>query len=619
MEPQEPLVSIDEHKCKSCYACIRACPVKAIRTNPDKDMPEVIPSRCIGCGSCFKTCSPAAIRYRNSVGQTKALLTSAGATLAITSPAISGEFDDITDYRKFVQMIRQLGFTYVIEASFGADLVAHKYLELINNFRGKYYITANDPTVVSYIQKYKPALINNLAPVVSPMVASAKVARELYGKDIKVVYIGPLISSKDEAANLDDDGRIDAVLTFGELRQMFRDENITETTLEFSDFDPPRGYKGALFPLPNGILQAADFDENLLTSNFITVVGRNAMLRSLDEFEKHVDIIQRHLNVFYTDMLLGPGMSKRGDKLVRETYVIKYVNRRLQNFFRIEWFEQLQRFLSLNLSRQYAPDDQRLEIPSESDIQEALRQLNKSSGETIDCHKCGYNSCRDFAISMLQGFATPEMCVTNTTRKDIQHARSLKLANEKLAEAHKALETTEQKVRDEHQQAIIASEIANSVLQKLRAGVVIANRELKVLQTNPSLINILGDDALSVNEVIPGLTGADLKKLVPFELYKLFEYTQSSGETVENRDIRFGENIINVSIFPITPGDVVAAIIRDMSAPEVQKAEVINRLSDTIDKNLEMVQKIGFLLGENAAEIEKMLNSIIEFYRNANK
>jgi hypothetical protein len=51
-----------------------------------------------------------------------------------------------------------------------------------------------------------------------------------------------------------------------------------------------------------------------------------------------------------------------------------------------------------------------------------------------------------------------------------------------------------------------------------------------------------------------------------------------------------------------------------MQAPEVQKAEVIKRVSEVIDKNLAMVQQIGFLLGEGASDIEKMLNSVISFY-----
>ena len=56
-----------------------------------------------------------------------------------------------------------------------------------------------------------------------------------------------------------------------------------------------------------------------------------------------------------------------------------------------------------------------------------------------------------------------------------------------------------------------------------------------------------------------------------------------------------------------------------MRAPEVQKAEVIRRVSEVIDKNLEMVQQIGFLLGEGASDIEKMLNSVIKFYEQDKK
>jgi GTP-sensing pleiotropic transcriptional regulator CodY len=56
-------------------------------------------------------------------------------------------------------------------------------------------------------------------------------------------------------------------------------------------------------------------------------------------------------------------------------------------------------------------------------------------------------------------------------------------------------------------------------------------------------------------------------------------------------------------------------VIRDLFSPEVQREEVINRVSDVIDKNLEMVQKIGFLLGEGASDTEKMLNSIVESFR----
>ena len=72
--------------------------------------------------------------------------------------------------------------------------------------------------------------------------------------------------------------------------------------------------------------------------------------------------------------------------------------------------------------------------------------------------------------------------------------------------------------------------------------------------------------------------------------------------------------MLNVSVFVIEKDKIVGAVIRDMSAPEVQKEEVVKRLTEAIDKNLSLVQQIGFIMGEGAAETERMLNSIIESY-----
>ena len=64
-----------------------------------------------------------------------------------------------------------------------------------------------------------------------------------------------------------------------------------------------------------------------------------------------------------------------------------------------------------------------------------------------------------------------------------------------------------------------------------------------------------------------------------------------------------------------TKDKIVGAVIRDMSAPEVQKEEVLKRLTEVIDKNLGLAQQIGFILGEGTSETERMLNSIIESYK----
>src|SRR5512133_2968742 len=167
------------------------------------------------------------------------LLSSPSKTAALIEPSLASEFDDITDYRKFVAMIRKLGLDYVHEVSFGVDLVAASYAKLFRKAEGKYYITANCPSIVKMVRKFHPDLVPNLAPLVSPMIATAMVVKDLYGDDVKTIQIGPCIDAKDEALDYRDGKLVDGVLTFIELRQMFEEAKLTERSVRMSDFDPP--------------------------------------------------------------------------------------------------------------------------------------------------------------------------------------------------------------------------------------------------------------------------------------------------------------------------------------------------------------------------------------------
>ncbi len=263
--------------------------------------------QCIGCGSCVTDCNSGAIAYRSSVDDATDLFNSGEKIAVIVSPSISAEFKDISDYRKFVAMIKSLGAAYVHEVSFAVDLLAYKYINLFNDFKGRYYITSNDPVVVSYVSKYRPNLINNLTPVVTPMIAMTRIVRNMYGADIRIVYAGPEIATKEEALQFKDESRVDVVLTFQELRTLFTTHHIDESTLEYSDFDPPLSYKGSLYPLRNGLVQAGDIDENALTANVVTIEGKRQMIEAINEFEKSISLIERHFYITYGNSLEGPG------------------------------------------------------------------------------------------------------------------------------------------------------------------------------------------------------------------------------------------------------------------------------------------------------------------------
>jgi Na+-translocating ferredoxin:NAD+ oxidoreductase RNF subunit RnfB len=615
------LFSISEEKCINCFACVRVCPVKAIEVKAEKNFAVILPNRCIGCGSCLTICPVNAVNYSSSKEEVKGILNAGGKIAAIVAPSISGEFVDITDYRKFVQMIKALGFTYVCEVTFGVDLVAKEYKNLFDAFKGKYFITTVCPVIVSLIEKFHPELVNNLAPIVSPMISTAKVIHKEYGNDTKVVYIGPCIQNKEEAKLFEGAGKIDSVLTFMELRELFDEFDIKESKLEYSEFDEPIGFKGSLLPIANGLLQAENIDEDLLTGKIITTEGRNNVLDAVRQFESSAEIIKRHFNLFYCDgCLMGPGTSKGGQKFIRRTMVVNYANKRLKTFQRDKWESQIEKHSAHSFNCNFTPNDQRLPAPPDEKVNEVLKVIEKGAmDKDSGCEACGYSSCRDFAIAVSLGLAHTDMCLNYTLKNRQEYIKTLRATNDRLAKIQQALKESEKIARAEQEAARDASETITTMMKKLPSALVIVDKKMKIVQSNQSFIDLLGDDALEVNEIIPGLVGADLKSLLPYNIHNLFFYVLQNNEDIKNRDIHYKESLLNISVFTIKKNSIVGAVIRDMYAPEVRKEEVIKRITDAIDINLAMVQKIGFLLGEGASETEQMLNSIIQTYREGNK
>jgi len=434
--------------------------------------------------------------------------------------------------------------------------------------------------------------------------------------------IGPCIAAKDEALRFEGDGKIDAVLTFVELRNLFIEFNIRESHLEFSEFDAPLGNKGSLYPISNGILQSVDISENLLSGNIITTEGRNNMLNAVKEFDSRIDLIRRHFNIFYDDgCLMGPGTSQGGEKFLRHTLVTDYANKRLKSLDQAEWQNDISSFAGFNLGREFRADDQRLPKPSEEKIDEVLKMINRQDQKENDigCESCGYTNCREFAVAIAQGLATTDMCHVFSGRNRQEYIRTLRTTNEKLAKTQEALRLSEENAKHEKESQVETSALISAMLQQLVSGVVIVDENLRILHANKAFIRILGEEAAMVDEVIPGLAGADLKSLLPIHFYKIFSFVLTADESVERKDVQYGNGTLNVSVFPLRTKKFVGGIIRDMYMPEVYKEQIITRMKEVIDQNFDMVQKIAFLLGEGAAKTEQMLNAIIESHQSQNR
>lgn len=615
--PENPIIRIEPDSCILCYACVRECPVMAIEVKPNVDHVTILQDRCIACGSCYTICPTRAVKIRSDLQKVRETVRSSRHTCAIIDPSISAEFPDITDYRNFAGMIRSLGFSGIYDLSFAVDLSARAHAALFADFKGKYRISSKCPAVVSYIQKHHPELTDNLSPIYSPASIMARIIRETVPDDPWIVLINPCLASRLELGQPGDPHHIDAQITFPELREWFAGDQISENSVEFSDFNPPSGRKGSLFPLPSGFMQAADQFEDLLMSNFLSTNGRQDMIDSIDEFATSYDI-RKHLDLFYCEgCIMGPGMSADGHKFRRRTLVTDYASKRLKKSDLENWQSNLEKHKIEKTDRIFHPDSQHLDMPDETEINDILNLIGKTGDHDTNrgCLACGYKSCRDFAISVALGLAKTEMCHLYGTKNKHEYIKSLRSSNDQLAKAQKALQDSEKLALEEKILAQEYSETLSAVLQKIPSGVVIVNEKLRIIQANREFIEILGEEIKSIDEVIPGLKGADLRTLFPPHMLNLFTFVLQNNQEVMHKDITMNSRLLNLSVFPIRKGSILGAVLRDLSLPEVQKEEVIKKVTEVIDKNLEMVQKIGFLLGEGASDTEKMLNSIIKYYR----
>lgn len=459
-QPKSPaLVTTIGERCRVCYQCVRECPAKAIRIAEGKA--QVLSERCIGCGICVGVCTQKAKSVQSALGEVRDLLAGEEPVGAIVAPSFPAEFPDL-EYPRVVGMIRALGFKYVNEVAFGADLVASEYRRLLDHDHERRYIATTCPAVVGYVERYHPHLVPNLAPVVSPMVATARVLRWQHGQGTRIVFIGPCIAKKRESARPDLPGNVDAALTFAELRALLAERGIDPHLVASSDFDPPRGRGGRLFPISGGMLQAADIQEDLVTGDVIVAEGPVQFVQAIREFETGA-METRLLEVLCCNgCIMGPGMSSGLPQFSRRAKVSMYVRQRNTALDGRGWRERMLGYSHVDMTRRFRINDMRLPAPSEEDLQRILGEMGKKQPEDeLNCGACGYPTCREHATAIYKGLAETEMCLPYAIEQLRRTVSDLGRTNEELASTQEALVRSEKLASMGQLAAGIAHEVNN--------------------------------------------------------------------------------------------------------------------------------------------------------------
>ncbi len=560
MERLNPIYT-QQRECQDCHKCIRECPVKAIRVQDG--YARVVPELCIMCGNCVLACPSGAKRVRDDLPGAQALLTGGRKVIASLAPSFVAQYSGIRP-GQLVHALKELGFFAVSETALGAQQVSANVSALMHTEPKQIWISSACPVVVDFIGKYHPECQPHIFGVLSPLLTHCKMLRAHYGVEIAIVFIGPCIAKKMEAEQHPE--LLDAVLTFEDLDRWLVEEEIRVEDIAEGPadrFQPEEAEEGSLFPIEGGMVPGIAGKRDVNSSQFMSFSGIPNVERAL----KGVSEWKPEHNIFF-ELTACAGSCVNGPKATRNSSVAR---RRYDIVKYAKPASNLPRATSVEIDRQYTASPVARNEYSDLQLREALRTVGKYSEEDeLNCGGCGYDSCRDFAHALIAHNAERMMCATYTRR--------------------------------------LAQKKANALLQKMPSAVVIVDEDLKIIECNSNFVSLFAAEAGQTKE----LDGSAIDAVLPFSY--LFRRVLDSGEDIVGHDIRNQRSILNTSVFTIEPHAVMCGIFQDITKLIFQKEQIIGRAREVIQKNLKTVQQIAYLLGENAADSEIILNSIVRSF-----
>lgn len=568
MNKLQPIYT-EKAECQDCYKCLRQCPVKAIKI--ENGHASVMADRCVFCGHCVTVCPVGAKQVRSEISRTRRLLERKSAVYVSLAPSHVSEFPNLSK-NQIIAGLKALGFSAVSETALGAQEVSAHAASLLKKGDTPLLISTACPSAVLYIYRKFPEFVPYLTPLLSPLLAHAKGIKEKAGNDAAVVFIGPCIAKKHEADEFP--SFVDIALTFDDLRQWWKESDIHPETMPSTDdtqhFFPRDAEEGAIYPVDGGMIATLEKSCPADHQRFMSFSGLNAISEALSGIDPEE---LSGSAPYFLELLACEGGCINGPKSIHTGAIVKKRSTVLANANTSATDYPRQTTLGIDL--ELAPSKPVTVSSDEEAINTTLRTIGKPTRkDEVNCGACGYDNCRDFAAALLEQRAEKTMCVTYMK----------KLAQNK----------------------------ATALMNTMPSGVVIVDEKLKIVDCNRRFAVICGKDIETIFEADPGLGGAVLPKVFPFS--DLFKHALDNGTEIVEKDVKMGNSYLRLSIFSVEPHRLVGAVVRDVTAPAVQREMIIEKARNVVEKHLSTVQQIAYLLGENASETEILMKSITDSF-----
>ncbi|MBO4261361.1 MAG: 4Fe-4S binding protein [Clostridia bacterium] len=553
-------LTLKKTNCKNCYKCIRHCPVKSIRFSGNQAY--IIGNECIMCGQCFVVCPQDAKQIVSEMEKVKMLLQSGGPVVVSLAPSFVANYDGV-GIESMREALKKLGFSDVEETAVGATIVKREYDRMLSEETRDIIISSCCHSVNLLIQKYFPSLLPYLADVMSPMQAHCSDIKKRI-PDAKTVFIGPCVAKKDEAQHYE--GIVDAVLTFDELTAWLKSDKIElEQKKESNENSLAR-----FFPTTGGILKTMVKDNPKYS--YLAIDGTENCIAALKDIEAgnlHRCFIE--MSACVGSCVGGPVMEKFHRSPVKDYIAVSdYAGKK--DF-------DVKQPAARDIEKHFEAIDLRAIKPTEAEITETLRQMGKMKpSDELNCGTCGYNTCREKAIAILQGKAEISMCLPYLKDK--------------------------------------AENFSDTIARNTPNGLVVLNEKMEVQQVNSAALkifnlrsagDILGDQVIRVLDPTDFVTVLNKGRVIRDKREYLAEY----------------EKYVEKTIVYDKEYHLILGIFRDVTEEETQRErkeeiskQTIEIADNVVDRQMRIVQEIASLLGETAAETKIALTKLKESITN---